>query len=59
MGIIAANVLQLNADFVLHKICDLGAVSKVCWLVRRLVPKPFIFFFLRGIENFFTKILAN
>jgi hypothetical protein len=24
---IAYNVLQLNADFVLHKICDLGAVS--------------------------------
>ena len=23
----AHNVLQLNADFVLHKICDLGAVS--------------------------------
>ena len=23
----AYNVLQLNADFVFHKICDLGAVS--------------------------------
>jgi hypothetical protein len=23
---LAHNVLQLNADFVLHKICDLGAV---------------------------------
>jgi len=23
---ITPNVLQLNADFVLHKICDLGAV---------------------------------
>jgi hypothetical protein len=23
---ISYNVLQLNADFVLHKICDLGAV---------------------------------
>jgi hypothetical protein len=27
--IITANVLRLNADFVLHKICDLGAVSGV------------------------------
>lgn len=27
---IAHNVLQLNADFVLHKICDLGAVSFSC-----------------------------
>jgi len=28
---IAPNVLQLNADFVLHKICDLGAVIRsVC-----------------------------
>ena len=24
------NVLRLNADFVLHKICDLGAVSGWC-----------------------------
>ena len=28
---ITGNVLQLNADFVLHKICDLGAVIRsVC-----------------------------
>jgi hypothetical protein len=32
---LAYNVLQLNADFVLHKICDLGAVMY-----------QFIFYFL-------------
>ena len=27
MGFGLFNILQLNADFVLHKICDLGAVT--------------------------------
>ena len=32
----AYNVLQLNADFVLHKICDLGAVSGLVLKIKAM-----------------------
>jgi hypothetical protein len=50
--------LQLNADFVLHKICDLGAVSCCCGLltIKLSIEAPITFlFFLCGGKNKFEK----